>query len=40
VDDRTEWSGWSETAGTGDVLVPCPAPDCGRALTVLVERRQ
>jgi hypothetical protein len=38
VDDQAEWSGWSETVGSGDIQVPCPVPDCGRALTVLVER--
>jgi len=38
VDDQAEWSGWSEAVGIGDVPVPCPVPDCGRALTVLVER--
>jgi hypothetical protein len=38
VDDQTQWSGWSETVGIGDVRVPCPIPECGYELTVLVER--
>jgi hypothetical protein len=38
VEDQAEWSGWSETVGIGDVRVPCPVPDCGYELTVLVER--